>query len=247
MTKILRSRLKSWFGSLDAGQRLRMAHLQKVFQPPHNGLVLDAGCNRGDYLLYFARRYPEVEFFGVDINPEAVAQVMRGCQAMGLKNVQAVTHDLTKPIPWKPDLIYCIDVLEHIEQDGLALANLHAALRQGGQAIFHIPLWPQKRFFTSVVHQEDHVREGYRLPDFFDRLHKCGFEVTTVRFTFGNAGLLAWEIQHSMKKMLPLFLARFFSLPTCVLCTALDVSLANKSGNGALVVAAKAQKEPRAA
>jgi SAM-dependent methyltransferase len=85
------------------------------------------------------------------------------------------------------DSIICSHVLEHVEDDRAAIAELHRVLRPGGWAIVMVPSDPARETTyedPSVVSeadrkrefwQEDHVRLYGR--DFPDRLREAGFDV----------------------------------------------------------------------
>lgn len=84
------------------------------------------------------------------------------------------------------DLIYCSNVLEHIEDDGAAIGELFRVLRPGGCAIIQVPIRGLKTFEDPTITdphgrwkyfgQVDHVR--YYGEDFKDRLERPGFSVT---------------------------------------------------------------------
>jgi Methyltransferase domain len=83
------------------------------------------------------------------------------------------------------DLIYCSNVLEHVENDRAAMAELYRILAPGGLAIIQVPIQgkttledpsvvtPTER--ARLFGQADHVR--YYGSDIADRLHAAGFTV----------------------------------------------------------------------
>jgi SAM-dependent methyltransferase len=89
------------------------------------------------------------------------------------------------------DVILCSHVLEHVEDDGAAMAELHRVLAPGGFALVLVPLdlereatledasvrTPEER--VAAYWQEDHVRL-YAL-DIGDRLAAAGFGVAVER------------------------------------------------------------------
>jgi SAM-dependent methyltransferase len=90
------------------------------------------------------------------------------------------------------DLILCSHVLEHIEQDTLAIQNLLKVLKPTGICYIVVPYFPalNKTFHNPDANtdalrflnygQSDHVRK-YGL-DFGDRLVKAGCFVSTINF-----------------------------------------------------------------
>ena len=89
------------------------------------------------------------------------------------------------------DVIYCCDVLEHVQDDRKAMGELHRVLKNTGWAILLVPISAEKTFEDpSIVEpeerlkafgQEDHVRKYG--PDYVARLRSAGFhvEVTEVK------------------------------------------------------------------
>ncbi len=85
------------------------------------------------------------------------------------------------------DVILCNHVLEHVEDDLLAMAEIYRVLRPGGWAIMQVPVdWSRDVTYedASIITpgerekhfgQYDHVR--YYGTDFPDRLRNVGFEV----------------------------------------------------------------------
>lgn len=120
------------------------------------------------------------------------------------RQLDYVTFDLTSPLadvhgdicelPFPDasfDALLCNHVLEHVEDDRRAMAELRRVLRRGGWAMLQVP-WDPERAVTyedpSIVTPEDrtlhfsqfdHVRIYGR--DYVDRLEAAGFAVTVER------------------------------------------------------------------
>lgn len=119
-----------------------------------------------------------------------------------MKNLQYVSADLFSPIvdvkadildlPFEDesfDVIFCNHVLEHIEDDRKAMAELFRVMKKGGWGIFQVPMKnglentyedfsikdPKER--QKHFGQYDHVR-WYGM-DYFKRLEDSGFKVDT--------------------------------------------------------------------
>jgi SAM-dependent methyltransferase len=86
------------------------------------------------------------------------------------------------------DLIYCSNVLEHVDDDRRAMAELHRILTPGGLAIIQVPIRGETTLEDpSVIDpverarlfgQEDHVRWYGR--DIAGRLREAGFHVEEI-------------------------------------------------------------------
>ena len=92
------------------------------WKDPAPRAVLDAGCGRGDYSFYLARRFPGAQIYGVDIDEARVDRNRLMARQLGVDNVTFQVADIvTIRFATKFDLIISIDVLEHIPQQEQAL------------------------------------------------------------------------------------------------------------------------------
>jgi len=85
----------------------------------------------------------------------------------------------------KFDVILAIHVLEHIDDDILAMREMKRILNPGGWAILQVPINRKKTKENPTdvslrKGQKDHVR-GYG-PDYLDRLKSAGLDVDVVPF-----------------------------------------------------------------
>ncbi len=122
-----------------------------------------------------------------------------------MKHLDYTTSDLHSPLadvkadicnlPFEEnayDVVFCNHVLEHIEDDKIAMSELYRVLKPGGMGIFQIPqdlslettyedfsiTDPKER--KKHFGQYDHVRVYGR--DYFDKLRAIGFEVDEVDY-----------------------------------------------------------------
>ncbi|MDX1482836.1 MAG: methyltransferase domain-containing protein [Alphaproteobacteria bacterium] len=110
------------------------------------------------------------------------------------------------------DAMLCSHVLEHIEDDTAAIAEIHRILKPGGIALINVPLDPglAETYEDSAIAspegraahfgQFDHVRR-YGM-DFPRRLATAGFDVTAYRGTRGQ------RARHAIHDATILYLAR---------------------------------------
>ena len=86
------------------------------------------------------------------------------------------------------DVIYCSHVLEHIQDDRRAMAELYRVLKPSGWAVLQVPITADKTMEDAGVTdpesrleqfgQQDHVRRYG--PDFENRLLDAGFAVEKI-------------------------------------------------------------------
>jgi len=120
-------------GDIHAGQIMRHMHIRRAFRSYglEGARVLDAGCGNGRYAYWIARRCAGtlVRAFDAELDVshppgdrEHVPNVLS--EKMGIEELDADREH---------DLVYCIEVLEHIPAPRDAVARLVRATKPGGR------------------------------------------------------------------------------------------------------------------
>ena len=102
---------------------------------PSPARVLDAGCGSGRTLQEL-RAYGEVA--GLELSELAATQARE-------RQVGEVRVGRVESLPWADgsfDLVTCLDVLEHIPDDGTALRELRRVTTPGGWLLLTVPAYP---------------------------------------------------------------------------------------------------------
>ena len=165
--------------------RLVQLYLDLNFESVRDFNILHIAPEKG---LYFnmLKRKPK-EYCTGDVNPEryAFAKNISYCSITSLP----FTNN-------RFDLILCNHVLEHIENDRLAMHELFRVLKPGGKAILQVPIAytlnktiedftiTDKASRLKHFGQEDHVR--IYGTDYVERLQSAGFEVSIFEHTQVN-------------------------------------------------------------
>ena len=103
---------------------------------------------------------------------------------------QRITYGSLTQIPvineWS-DLVLCSEVLEHVEDDLMAIRELARVISPGGYLLISVPTSP-------APFDPAHVREGYRLEDLTGLLCDAGFSVVASKVCMFGAfkALLRW-------------------------------------------------------
>ncbi len=135
------------------GQERRL-NLILRYAPVSGKKVLDVGCGIGLYL----RKFKELGaiIYGVDIDEEKIAEASGELRSLAVASAES--------LPFRPgafDLVLLHEVLEHIADDGRAVAEAVRVLRPGGKAVIFVPnrLYPfethgfflgKKYFFGNI-------------------------------------------------------------------------------------------------
>jgi SAM-dependent methyltransferase len=111
--------------------------------------VLDAGCGSGR-TLQDLRAYGEVA--GIELSELAAGHARE-------RKLGEVQVGRVESLPWEDDafdLVTCLDVLEHTEDDRLALRELRRVTKRGGWLVLTVPAYP------SLWSTHDVVNHHYR-------------------------------------------------------------------------------------
>ena len=115
-----------------AGQDRRMSMILAAAQDLIRGQVLENGCGVGMYVEQLARHGGKV--IGLEYDFE------RACQAAGRS--QFITNAAGEALPFSEnqfDLVLSHEVLEHVQDDRQALAEMVRTLRPGGRLVLFVP------------------------------------------------------------------------------------------------------------
>lgn len=86
------------------------------------------------------------------------------------------------------DTVVCLNVVEHVEDDLLALRNIHGVLAPGGRAIILVPEGP--RIYGELDAVLGHYRR-YTGPELREKMEQAGFEVERL-FGFNRVTRPGW-------------------------------------------------------
>lgn len=102
--------------------------------PPRADRILDVGCGTGATSRWLRKRYPDAHTIGLDGNPSIVSELRRNVN-------DAHIVDLNESLPdvGEPDLVLCLDVLEHLVEPDKVLRRLVSAMADGGTIIISLP------------------------------------------------------------------------------------------------------------
>ncbi len=165
--------------------RIILDVLNQYIQPNHT--VLDIGCGAGTISYYLAQKTKFVS--GIDISDLAINKCIETAKILGLGNTDFQTMDFPYDIPKKKyDLIVCFEVIEHLQEDELALKKIYSLLNPNGLLVLSTPsknaplhrLGYTKEFDKRV----GHLRR-YDEKELAKMFKSVGFNILTVKKTEG--------------------------------------------------------------
>lgn len=237
--------LRSWY------VRRELMKLRRIFGSQQIS-IYDAGSGYGQYTYFMATHMQPCTIYSVDIKEKWINDSREFFRRRDIKNVRFGIEDLTAiDHKNKFDIITCIDVMEHIEDDKRVFANFSDSLKKGGYLLINSP----SIYGGSDVHGEEeesfigeHARDGYSKEDLEQKLHPVGLSTYKANYTYGFWGDIAWRlgIKYPMV-MLNASKIFFIVLPFYYLVTFLftfgmmylDFKSNNKVGSGINFIAKK--------
>lgn len=193
------------FGMPIVGLRIRARNvfclIPKNKQYQH---ILDAGSGSGVFSFALGRHFANARVLGADLLKDAIEASTYIAQRIGATNVEfceASIENLQEKNVF--DLILCVDLLEHIDNDLGVLQTLYNAAAPRGILLLHVPalyrrypVW-KKRLNFDV---ETHVRVGYDLEEIRDKVKQVGFSILESGFTYGFWETLANNLSYMITR-----------------------------------------------
>lgn len=149
--------------------------------------TLEVGGGDGRISFEVASRGHAGTMVMTEFDPASVAEAEAIAAAGGFSQVEVSQKDL-RQLGMGPgfDQVLAIDVLEHIDDDDLAIAEIAGALSSGGRLVVSVPTPRYSRVFGRRFHDHlGHVREGYWLEDLQPKLEAAGLRVVSHRYYTG--------------------------------------------------------------
>lgn len=156
---------------IDLASRARaLAELRRWLPRPRPSII-EIGCSGGHFLRDLTVAMPDAEIVGADYTLGTLDQL-----GQLLSGIPLLQFDLTQcPLPSASfDAVVLLNVLEHIERDDLALAQLHRILRPGGILIAEVPAGPS--LYDSYDAHLMHFRR-YKMQPLISLMERSGFDV----------------------------------------------------------------------
>ncbi len=189
------------------GEKLKRSHLSKITSPSADNetetkpspqkqrklKLMDIGAGSGLMLKYFKELGYDVS--GIELDPTLVAKMKKDPDLKGLSIEQG---DITK-LKGKEqyDVVVNNDVIEHIEDDRLAIKHLWSFVKPGGMLIVTVPA------HSFLYSQRDRDWGHFRRYDRRDLVQKMTETTGTVQFiTYWN--FLGFFVYLLMEKLLKL-------------------------------------------
>ena len=243
---------KRWLGGLQAGFIIRALYIQKAIKSLDHSKrmsMLDVGCGeQASTSAVFARRYAQHRFVATDLflSPPLpqlpnLDMIIQNVQSSCIKNVEQF------------DVVFSLDMLEHLEEPKQVLENFADWLRKGGFLFLHTPSGNENNIFQGARAGEhpgfrplrpgdQHVREGFSINELRSWLQEFGFQVRSAKYTVSPV-LLFFKELYTLGERRRIPGIGLCMLPFIFLTTRCEMMFPPSTGNGIWVEAVKIKKK----
>ena len=190
--------------------------------------VLDFGAGAGT----FAARLHEAGVRLVAIEPDR--ELSRRLTALGIPTQLSIGDIADRSI----DLVYTLNVLEHIADDGAAVREIARVLKPGGRLVAYVPAFTI--LWTAMDDRVGHVRR-YRRAGLVGLLRAAGFRAGHAGYvdSLGFAASLVYRLTQNSEGEINRSALRLYDRLIFPLSRALDRLLSRVLGKNLLVLATK--------
>lgn len=182
---------------------LRSWHVRQVLRSLQNDInsksetrLFDAGNGFGQYDRFLLKTFPKSKILAVDVKTDYLDACRHFYQSeMNANRIDFQTADLITMNSKKPefDLVLCVDVLEHIEDDVRVIQNCANRMKSGGYFLMHSPShYAEEDAGDDDSFVGEHARAGYSKEDISNKLNLAGLVPQKVHYSYGSAGHTAW-------------------------------------------------------
>lgn len=158
-----------WF---QGRKRIVLSQIRRAIQRPV-GLAADFGCGTGTLLA-------DLESFGRVVGFDTDHQAVNFCHARGHRYVQHLPEGERMPLAsGSVDLLTCLDVLEHIDDDDRAISEFRRVVAPSGLALFSVPAFP---ILWGLQDEVSHHHRRYRADGLRAKLTRGGFSPIKISY-----------------------------------------------------------------
>lgn len=214
--------------------------------------VLDAGCGFGQYDRFLLETFKNVSIHSVDVKENYLEDNRRYFKHdLNKGRIEFEKADLLEyEKPDEFDLVFCIDVLEHIADDVKVISKLSKSLKMDGYFLMHSPShYSEKDAGPDDTFVGEHARAGYSKAEIEKKLMEADLLPVKTHYTYGKWGRRAWILsvkwpmvwfsKISFLALLPLLVYYPLVMPFCLLMNYVDLYTKNRQGNGIYAFARK--------
>lgn len=148
--------------------------------------ALDIGCGVGNLVCYLSDFFYQV--VGLDISPLAIKLAQTNANNLGCDNTLFFTGSVANLPQSKYGLIICTEVIEHVSNDEIFIAQIYRLLAKNGRLLISTPLKDSLLYswgwFDKFDQQVGHLRR-YQSAEIIRKLESHGLNIIKTKKSEG--------------------------------------------------------------
>jgi glycosyltransferase involved in cell wall biosynthesis len=165
-----------------------------TLRPYIGNRVLELGAGIGNLTSHFI---PRDAYYATDTNPNYLHYLRAyavGKPYLHVARVDAGVRADFDALAAELDTVVMVNVLEHVPDPAVTLANIYDALTPGGRAVILVPQHPSiyNSLDVALEHRQRYTREGLHRD-----LESAGFHVSEI-FDFNRVSVPSWYVNGSI-------------------------------------------------
>lgn len=171
---------------------------EQIF-PALQGSILEVGSGIGTFSEKIIKNFPNSKITLTDISTFYVEKLHKKFHG---ENVSIFKLDLNQKEDYekigyeKFDSIVAINVLEHVENDIIALQQLYKMLKKDGKLVILVPC---HKFLYNVIDSSIGHYRRYTKKELVSKINKTEFNIIHV-FSFNMLGIVGWYLNGNLGK-----------------------------------------------
>jgi ubiquinone/menaquinone biosynthesis C-methylase UbiE len=200
------------------GRQLIFKKILKLLPMDKMTAIMDLGCGQGEFAFMLADALPNAQIDAADTDVAAMKKIEEVVKKFDIKNLHTYTCMIQELGPEKDeyyDMIFSIDVFQHIPEQEMPFQACRQRLKKGGYLVTKMPakdhqrILPKKWFkeFDDTLAGKNpeqtymaHHGQVYSLEDLVKRYEAEGFKVVAAFYSDGIIARAGWELNYLMMK-----------------------------------------------
>jgi SAM-dependent methyltransferase len=187
--------------------------MYETIKPYCKGKILEIGSGIGTISDFFINDGSDIILSDIRDQYRTFLNSRYKEKSIGIRNINIVADDfrqLTSDLSSSLDTVFALNVVEHIQDDQLAVKNMLTLLKPGGRLIILVPAFQllYNNFDRELMHYRRYTRKS------LNNLFLNNSDVSLKKsFYFNSLGIAGWFVAGSIlqKKMIPSGNMRFFN------------------------------------
>ncbi|MDR3719250.1 MAG: class I SAM-dependent methyltransferase [Bryobacteraceae bacterium] len=157
---------------------------------------VEIGCGLGNFTAHLLDRDLVIATDIEQACTERLALRFPGAPNLVVHTLNVLSPEFASLRRYEPDSVVCLNVLEHVEDDALALRHMYQVLPDGGVVVLLVPAF--ESLYGPIDRLLGHYRR-YSKSSMRQLAGRSGFKVKTLRF-MNSVGFFGWWFNARVRK-----------------------------------------------